>query len=180
MMIQKLETSNLILHSPTLEDLSAIHLFEQRNKVHLEKWEPLSLSDREMIHQRLKGWIQEEQERRAARFCIRQKNNLREIIGFCNFTQIYYGAFQSCYLGYKIDHSHQGKGWMFEALETLIPYVFKTLGLHRIMANYMPINHRSARLLHRLNFRIEGYAKRYLLIQGTWEDHVLTSLILEE
>ena len=44
------------------------------------------------------------------------------------------------------------------------------------MANYMPINFRSAKLLHRLGFTVEGYAKNYLLINNRWEDHVLTAL----
>jgi ribosomal-protein-alanine N-acetyltransferase len=36
---------------------------------------------------------------------------------------------------------------------------------------------RSGRLLGRLGFVIEGYARDYLLVNGRWEDHVLTSLI---
>jgi ribosomal-protein-alanine N-acetyltransferase len=44
------------------------------------------------------------------------------------------------------------------------------------MANYMPINTRSAKLLNRLGFKIEGYAEKYLLINGQWEDHILTAL----
>jgi ribosomal-protein-alanine N-acetyltransferase len=45
------------------------------------------------------------------------------------------------------------------------------------MANYMPRNDRSGRLLGRLGFEKEGYAKRYLKIEGLWEDHVLTAKI---
>jgi len=48
--------------------------------------------------------------------------------------------------------------------------------MHRIMANYMPHNARSGDLLARLGFQKEGYAKDYLLIDGRWQDHVLTSL----
>jgi ribosomal-protein-alanine N-acetyltransferase len=45
------------------------------------------------------------------------------------------------------------------------------------MANYMPRNERSAKLLASLGFEREGYAKRYLQIAGQWEDHVLTALV---
>jgi ribosomal-protein-alanine N-acetyltransferase len=69
---------------------------------------------------------------------------------------------------------------MFEALEASIKYVFEELGIHRIMANYMPINARSAKLLYRLGFIIEGYAKNYLLINDQWEDHILTALSIEQ
>jgi ribosomal-protein-alanine N-acetyltransferase len=40
----------------------------------------------------------------------------------------------------------------------------------------MPRNEKSAKLLKRLNFTIEGYARDYLFIDGKWEDHILTSL----
>ena len=41
----------------------------------------------------------------------------------------------------------------------------------------MPTNERSARLLRRLGFAVEGYARDYLLLDGQWRDHVMTALI---
>jgi len=69
------------------------------------------------------------------------------------------------------------KGLMFEALDAAVRYAFGPLDFHRVMANYMPRNERSGRLLERLGFEKEGYAKRYLKIDGLWEDHVLTAKI---
>lgn len=83
----------------------------------------------------------------------------------------------ACNLGYSIDGEYQGEGLMFEALSGLLPLMFSKFGLHRVMANYMPRNKRSAKLLARLGFEKEGFAKEYLKIAGVWEDHVLTSLI---
>ncbi len=37
-------------------------------------------------------------------------------------------------------------------------------------------NERSVRLLRRLGFVVEGYARDYLLIQGRWQDQVLVGL----
>jgi len=99
------------------------------------------------------------------------------IIGSINFTQFVRGPFQACQLGYGMDEREQGKGLMTEALQALIPYVFGELGFHRIMASYMPENRRSARVLERLGFVVEGQAKDYVLIEGQWRDHVLTSLV---
>jgi ribosomal-protein-alanine N-acetyltransferase len=50
------------------------------------------------------------------------------------------------------------------------------LRLHRVQANHLPENQRSARLLQRLGFRVEGLAREYLYINGAWRDHVLTAL----
>ena len=66
---------------------------------------------------------------------------------------------------------------MQEILTAAIDYLFREQGLHRIMACYMPANLRSGALLERLGFEREGYAREYLMINGRWEDHILTSLI---
>ena len=55
--------------------------------------------------------------------------------------------------------------------------MFEDQNLHRIMANSMPVNLRSKKLLARLGFQKEGYAPEYLLINGRWEDHILTALM---
>ncbi|MBD2570104.1 GNAT family N-acetyltransferase [Anabaena lutea] len=108
---------------------------------------------------------------------IFSKNNPSgSVVGQCNFTGIMRGPFQACYLGYNFDYRAVGHGYMFEALTGAIAYVFNELKLHRIMANYIPTNVRSAKLLRRLDFLTDGYSRDYLFIAGRWQDHVLTSL----
>ena len=99
-----------------------------------------------------------------------------ELIGDINFTHIVRGAFQAAYLGYQLDREQVGRGLMLEALTASIAHVFQRMNLHRLMANYIPSNERSGRLLRRLGFSVEGYARDYLFIDGMWKDHVLTSL----
>jgi ribosomal-protein-alanine N-acetyltransferase len=64
-----------------------------------------------------------------------------------------------------------------ESIASVVEYAFSELKLHRIMANYMPSNHRSAAVLRRCGFSVEGLARDYLRIHGEWHDHVLTSRI---
>jgi ribosomal-protein-alanine N-acetyltransferase len=175
-------TANLILRTPRIEeDLSALKAFDDRNKNHLAKWESTTdLKSDDDYLDRLSSWKNECHEGKSARFFIFTKENPHQFIGICNFTQICHGLFQACYLGYKIDHQYEGKGVMFEALQNCLQYVFEELRLHRVMANYMPINMRSGKLLNRLGFVFEGYAKNYLLINNRWEDHILTALSYEQ
>jgi len=98
------------------------------------------------------------------------------VIGRIQFSGFVRGAFQACYLGYVLDQEAQGSGYMTEALRVAIDYMFTDQNFHRIMANYMPSNARSAAVLERLGFEREGLARNYLRIAGKWEDHVLTSL----
>jgi [ribosomal protein S5]-alanine N-acetyltransferase len=106
-MISTLTTQNLILSAPSSGDLSGINDFEMRNNDHLKKWESTTSAKNQPVYEetqkRLDGWIKECEEGRSARFFIRPKDNRSKIIGFCNFTQIFHGSFQACYLGYKID-----------------------------------------------------------------------------
>ena len=103
-----------------------------------------------------------------------------QIIGHVSFDQIVKGPFQSCYLGFGLDAEFQGHGLMWQALLRSLDYVLRDLGLNRVMANYEPGNTRSGRLLRSLGFEREGYARRYLKLNGRWKDHVLTSLVADD
>jgi ribosomal-protein-alanine N-acetyltransferase len=72
------------------------------------------------------------------------------------------------------------QGTMTKAVKALIPFVFKTLGLHRIEAACLTDNQASKSLLVRTGFRQEGLARSYLLINGQWADHLLFALLKEE
>ena len=102
------------------------------------------------------------------------------ILATFTFANIVRGAFQACHLGYGVAASMQGQGLMQEVLRAGIAWAFGELDLHRVMANYLPRNVRSAKLLEQLGFEREGYAKRYLQIAGVWEDHILTALVRSE
>jgi ribosomal-protein-alanine N-acetyltransferase len=98
------------------------------------------------------------------------------IVASVNLSNVVRGVFQACHLGYSVDAAHEGRGIAFEAVGAVVRFAFAELRLHRVMANYQPTNERSAKLLRRLGFTAEGYARDYLYINGGWRDHVLTSL----
>ncbi|MCE9668835.1 GNAT family N-acetyltransferase [Myxococcus stipitatus] len=102
------------------------------------------------------------------------------VIGNISLTHIRRGPLQATDLGYGLDHRHEGRGLMTEALRAVCTHAFTTMGLHRIQANHLPENLRSAAVLRRLGFVVEGYARDFLRIDGRWRDHVLTSLVAPE
>lgn len=174
MKIKELVTDRLIMRAPVMEDAGLLKNFEDRNRDHLGIWETLP---NDPIDKRLLGLLKDIEDNRSVRFLMFLKERPEgPVIGMCNFTQIFRGFFQACFLGYKIDREYEGKGLMKEALEAGTQYMFEEVKLHRIMANYVPRNERSGNLLKKLGFVIEGHAQEYLLINGVWEDHVLTSL----
>ncbi len=94
------------------------------------------------------------------------------VIGDFAFSNIIRGAFQSCHLGYKIDELELNNGFMTEALRKGIELAFNDLALHRIEANIIPRNKRSIRVVEKLGFVNEGLSRKYLKINGAWEDHL--------
>ena len=175
-----IETERLLLRPHRASDIPALIRYYRQNREHLTPWEPAwpegFLTERfwqaQLAHQ-----LDQAAAGTALRLVMMKHGERRNVIGSINFTGIQRGALLGCVLGYSLAEAEQGNGYMTEALRAATTYVFKELGLHRVMANYIPRNVRSGRLLGRLGFVIEGYARDYLLVNGRWEDHVLTSLI---
>lgn len=103
--------------------------------------------------------------------------NSASVIAVCELSNISRGPFQAANLGYSVARSHEGKGRMKQLCVYVISFAFEELRLNRVMANYIPKNLRSEGLLGSLGFEREGFARKYLYINGKWEDHVLSSLI---
>ncbi len=99
-------------------------------------------------------------------------NEPGQIIGRVAFTNIIRGSFQSCFLGYSLAERSVGHGYAFEAISAALKVIFSDFRLHRVEANIMPHNARSISLAQRLGFRLEGISRRYLEINGRWEDHL--------
>ena len=55
--------------------------------------------------------------------------------------------------------------------------MFKDLRLHRLEAACLPTNAASKGLLLRSGFSEEGFARKYLKINGGWRDHILFALL---
>ncbi|MEM9067396.1 MAG: GNAT family N-acetyltransferase [Myxococcota bacterium] len=174
----ELLTPRLKLWMPPPERAEEVVAYFERNRSHLEPWEPARPSgfySRRFWEARLAANIQEQASSQSMRLFLELRGSGR-LVGSCNFSNVMRGAFQACHLGYAIGAAEQGRGFMHEALSGALPFAFEQLALHRIMANYQPVNERSGRLLRRLGFVVEGYARDYLYIDGAWRDHVLTSL----
>lgn len=161
-----------------IEAESALNYFLS-NRDHLQPTDPVLPKDfltKRYWGKRLAQSIEEFDRDQSARLFIELMDTPGRFIGVVNFTQIARGPFQACYLGYSIDREFEGKGLMFEALEAGLRYIFEERHIHRVMANHLPENQRSAGILKRLGFRVDGASPEYLFIQGSWRTHVLTSL----
>jgi ribosomal-protein-alanine N-acetyltransferase len=101
-------------------------------------------------------------------------------VGEINLNSVQRGPFQNAYVGYWIDEAHAGNGYVPEAVVVLAKFAFEDQALHRLQISIVPRNARSRRVVEKLGLRDEGIAKRYLEINGVWEDHVRYALTADE
>jgi ribosomal-protein-alanine N-acetyltransferase len=101
------------------------------------------------------------------------------IVGSVGLSQISYGSFCSCYMGYAVGAPYAKQGYMTEGLGLVLKHAFGKLKLHRVEANIQPENKASIALVKRVGFQREGYSPSYLKIAGSWCDHERWAMVKE-
>ncbi|MDD1781788.1 ribosomal protein S5-alanine N-acetyltransferase [Enterovibrio sp. ZSDZ35] len=174
-----LSVDNLVIRAIQKGDVAKVVHYFQSNRSYLTPWEPL----RPEGFFTFEGW-----ERRVIQLTELQRHGLsyyflifesgsEEVQGVITYSNVMQYPFHACTVGYSLDKNAQSKGIMRRALKMTNQWLFDNLNMHRIVASYMPRNKRSEAVLQSVGFLKEGEAKDYLLINGKWEDHILTSLI---
>lgn len=180
----RLETERLALRPPDVPDLPVLRALMARNADHLRPWSPAPPPNRDpLARHELRSLIEHQRDEwlrdRTYAFLIEQRRDLA-IVGRMTLSQVVRGPMQGANLGYWIGEAHQGSGLTTEAARAVVRFAFESLKLHRVQAGTLPHNVASQRVLAKLGFRQEGYARNYLNIAGRWQDHVLFALTAEE
>jgi ribosomal-protein-alanine N-acetyltransferase len=163
------------------EDLAQrVVAFYKRNEAYLTPWDPPKPADffTEVFHRnRLNKAEADAASGTALRWWLALKGDSKTLVGTIGLTAIARGPFQNAMLGYSIDGQLQGQGLMQEGLAGVIAHAFSpAVNLHRIQANIRPDNLRSLKVLERLGFEREGFARDYLFIHDKWHDHIMFAL----
>jgi ribosomal-protein-alanine N-acetyltransferase len=146
----------VVLRMPQITDYQAWADLRETSRKFLTPWEPTWPADdltRPAFRQRIRRYVEDVRTDQAYPFfAFRQEDNA--LVGALALANI-------------------RRGYMTAAVRALIPVVFDVLRLHRLEAACIPTNLASIRLLEKTGFRREGYARGYLCINGTWQDHLL-------
>lgn len=163
----------LTLAEPSLANRVADYY--SRNRLFLAPFEPVrdeAFFTEADQRRRLEAEAAEAIADRSYRFYLSLRERPEEIIGLSALGNLVRGAFQSCFLSYKLDGRLLNRGYMTEALAETLRIAFSDLDLHRVEANIMPRNRASLRAAEKAGLQNEGLAVRYLQIDGVWEDHI--------
>jgi ribosomal-protein-alanine N-acetyltransferase len=170
------------LRYPRVADFAAWTSLRAESRTFLAPWEPAWATDeltKAAFRRRLKRYQREARDDSAYAFFVFRSSD-DALLGGCTLSNVRRGVTQCCALGYWVGERFARQGYMSDAVRALIPFVFRTLGLHRIEAACLPVNEASRSLLAKGGFRQEGVARRYLQINGEWQDHVLFALLAED
>lgn len=174
-----IRAGRVYLRPPHRRDAKKWLAIRAASRQFLEPWEPTWAKDaltRKAFMRRLRAYaIHSNADTGYTFFVFRAED--RALLGGISINDVRRGVSQSCSIGYWIGEPYARQGYMTEALTALLPFIFESLMLHRVEAACLPRNNPSQALLRKLGFREEGYARRYLRINGKWRDHVLLAML---
>lgn len=174
-----IDAERVTLRTPQMSDYPAWAELRAASRDFLTPWEPLWAADelsRSSYRRRVRHYLRDLREDMGyALFIFSTANGA--LVGGLTLCNVRRGVTQACTLGYWIGAPYACQGYMTAAVRAVIPFVFDSLELHRLEAACLPSNMASIKLLERTGFTHEGLARRYLRINGVWQDHLLYALL---
>jgi len=169
----------VMLRPPLRTDEKQWIAIREESRGFLEFWEPTWPSDATTpaaFRRRLKKFTADWRDGATYAFLIFRRGD-EALLGGITLSNVRRGVAQSASVGYWMGKAHARNGYMAEAIQLTLDFSFDTLGLHRVEAACLPSNKPSRNLLMKSGFIQEGFARRYLRINGTWQDHVTFAVL---
>ena len=174
--------SGVWLRPPISADYAAWAELRALSRAHLTPWEPHWAADelsRSAYKLRLRYYAREAREDLGyAYFLFRAGDDT--LLGGLTLSNVRRGVSQSASLGYWTGLPHVRRGYMKAAVNAIVAHGLDALRLHRIEAACLPSNVASVHVLEACGFTHEGLARRYLKINGVWQDHLLFARVVDD
>lgn len=172
----------VFLRNPQMGDFEAWASLREQSRDFLTPWEPRWSADeltRPSFRRRIRHYQKDIRDDNGYAFFIFNIYDTT-LLGGITLSNVRRGVTQSCTIGYWIGQPYANLGYMSDAVDTIVPFVFETLALHRLEAACLLSNGPSIHLLEKAGFQREGIARRYLRINEVWRDHLLFGLLAED
>jgi [ribosomal protein S5]-alanine N-acetyltransferase len=177
----RLVGERVFLRSPERGDYDAWANLRAHSRNFLAPWEPTWPPDalsRPSFRARIARYGEDWRSDQGYNFFIFRPDE--ELVGGVGLSNLRRGVAETGSLGYWVGEPFARQGFMTAALPLVLDFSFDRLRLHRVEAACLPTNVPSRALLKRTGFTEEGYARRYLLIDGKWQDHLLFAILRED
>lgn len=177
-----IRAERVLLRAPALGDFPQWAKLRGDSRTFLAPWEPIWPADdltKLAFRRRIRRYQREIKSGTGYPFFVFSPDG-ETLLGGLALAQIQRGVTQSAVLGYWMGAPYAGRGFMGAAVRAVAGFAFETLHLNRIEAACLPHNDASIRLLEKVGFHREGYARKYLCIDGRWQDHLLYGLLRDD
>ncbi len=102
------------------------------------------------------------------------------VIGNVGFNAKRIGEHLQGSIGWTLGKAYEGSGYVTEAAEALLDFLFRAVGFHRVYAMTSPENPRSYRLMERLGMQREAHFRSNCFVDGAWGDEYVYAILEEE
>lgn len=177
----RLDGEQVFLRPPERGDYEAWAALRARSRDFLSPWEPTWPADalsRANFRARIARYGDDWRGDQGYNFFIFRPDEV--LVGGIGLSNMRRGVAETASLGYWVGLPFARQRFMTAALPLVLDFSFDRLRLHRVEAACLPTNVPSRSLLLRTGFIEEGYARRYLLIDGKWQDHLLFAILRED
>ncbi|HEX9857000.1 MAG TPA: GNAT family protein [Paracoccaceae bacterium] len=171
----RIETERMSLRLPMHSDFHAWASLREASAAFLTPWEPVWSYDhltRKAFTNRV-YWAARAQGQGTALPLMMIRREDQVLLGAITLDNIRRGPVQAGTLGYWIGQPYARRGYMREAILSVVHHAFNVLDLSRVEAACLPENAASRGVLEKTGFKYEGVAQSYLQICGRWRNHVL-------
>lgn len=171
----QIETDRLLLRQIIKADAAELLSLRSSEKVmqFIDKERSKTILEAEELIQRIENDLNNTD---GITWCISLKEKPETLIGTIGFWRIIKQHYRA-EIGYMIHPGYWGKGFMKEAVQTVIDFGFSNIKLHSIEAHINPGNAASAALLETMGFVREAYFKEDFFFSGKFLDSAIYSLL---
>lgn len=172
----------VFLRPPESRDWLGWAELRAESRAFLEPWEPTwpkDASARDAFRRRLQRYARDARDDEGYAFLLFRKSD-DALLGGLNLSSVTRGIRQSCSIGYWLGERYARRGYMTDCARVAVAFSFDQLRLHRIEAGCVPDNVASQGLLRKVGFQGEGFACKYLNINGRWHDHLLFAMLASD
>jgi [ribosomal protein S5]-alanine N-acetyltransferase len=164
-----LQASRLTLRDFQSADLEAVHAYaEDERVVTHQEWGPNSL---EQTRSFVENCVAEPSLSTRRSFNLAVVLADGRLIGGC--LAAVDAESYAAEIGYSFHLNYWGQGYASEAVQCLMQFLWRDLGLRRVSAYCRPENAASIALLQRAGFKLEGHLREHKLIRGQYRDSLV-------
>jgi len=148
-----LYTERLVIRQPTAGDIDAIQRAKEERTIDLRQW--MSWADEAgLSREGTESWIKSQPEENNSIGLIALDKGTDEFV-LCTGLDGLDDEFSTISTGYWITKAYEGKGYVFEAMTTLLSFAFQTANTKRVEMAFYEGNLRSKRAMERLGLTFD-------------------------